>query len=191
MARLRILLDENMNDRIGEVVARHGHLETNSRDLLSPQAVDEVIWMAAIDENVVIVSFDRDFRAIATQFPSGQRGALKRRAGLISLSGVHEPTAAGRVATLMTEIEFAHERAVERRLRFIMSITATSWTVVDNAALRPEHERAGARASVKRRRFPGSKATSSGRWCWSSRGRTGRSRRRWRTWVGSSSRTIT
>jgi len=138
MTQLQILLDQNMTDAVGAVFSLYGHTVRRLRDEMEVDALDRAIWTAAIERNTVVVSFDRDFRSIATQFPVGQRGALKRRAGLISLSGVRPLSAPRRVADLMPEIEFAQRRATERRVRFTMSITATSYTVVDNAALRPE-----------------------------------------------------
>jgi len=138
MAQLRVLLDQNMSDEVGDVFSSHGHDVQRVREELTEHEVDRVIWSAATVRNIVVVSFDRDFRTIAMQFTVGQRGALKRRAGLISLSGVRAGIAAGRVTRLMPEIEFGYGRAVAHRVRFQMSITATSYTVVDNAALRPE-----------------------------------------------------
>ena len=43
-----------------------------------------------------------------------------------------------RVDRLMPAIEFTHDRAAEWNIRLLMNVTATSYTVVDNAALRPE-----------------------------------------------------
>lgn len=63
---------------------------------------------------------------------------FKRRAGLISLSGVRENVAVRRIEGLMREIEFVHEQAVERSIRLLMRLTATSYTVIDNAVLRPD-----------------------------------------------------
>ena len=138
MASLRILLDNNMSTLIGDVFAARGHDVEQVRMVLSEHEADLLIWSSATERNMVVVTFDRDFRSIATRFPMGQGGPFKRRAGLISLSGMQEAVARRRVDDLMPEIEFAHERSVQRRLRFIFSITATSYTVVDNAALRPE-----------------------------------------------------
>ena len=138
MASLRVLLDQNMTLEVGEAFSSHGHDVLFVREELTEHEADRVIWTTATARNVIVVSFDRDFRMIANQISSGQQGALKRRAGLISLSGVRADVAARRVTRLMPEIEFTHDRAVMRRVRFQMNITATSYTVVDNAALRPE-----------------------------------------------------
>lgn len=127
-----------MSTLIGNVFATRGYDVEQVRMVLSEHEADLMIWSSATDRNVVVVTFDRDFRTIATRFPVGQGGPFKRRAGLISLSGMPEAVARRRVNDLMPEIEFAHGRSVQRRLRFIFSVTATSYTVIDNAALRPE-----------------------------------------------------
>lgn len=127
-----------MTHEVGEAFSSHGHDVLYVREELTEHEADRVIWTTATVRHVIVVSFDRDFRTIAAQISAGQHGALKRRAGPISLSGVRADVAARRVTRLMPEIEFVHDRAAERRVRFQMNITATSYTVIDNAALRPE-----------------------------------------------------
>lgn len=127
---MRLLIDENVHIGVGAVFAAAGHDVTNVRDLLTLSTPDDVIADIADDENLIVVTHDRDFRRLIPQIPWGERRRFRETTGRISLSGVREPDAVRRVASLMPEIEFTYGRALIKGQRLIMSISTTTYSVV-------------------------------------------------------------
>jgi hypothetical protein len=90
---------------------------------------DALLLKAAELHGYVINTFDRDFKRLITQVPAGSRTAIESRAGRISFS-CKEPEAFPRLQEMLNLIEILHADANLKGKRFIMQISATSFTVV-------------------------------------------------------------
>ncbi len=89
---------------------------------------DSVLVVAAEFVGLVVITFDRDFRRLVTQLPSGTRTRFNRQAGRISLR-MDETKARARIEELIDVIEVSYQFALARDQRFIMQISESSYTV--------------------------------------------------------------
>jgi predicted nuclease of predicted toxin-antitoxin system len=106
---IRLLLDHNVPDSVGEVFRRRGHTVQHVRDILPVDSPDALIATVSEEDRSVLVSCDRDFRLIAPRIPRGMRARF-RRLSRISLE-CGEPQAAKRVEAAMSLIEAEYEIA--------------------------------------------------------------------------------
>jgi hypothetical protein len=114
--RLRFFLDNCVPDSVGKILGAAGHIVIYQRDALIRDAPDILVALASAANDAVLVTFDRDHKAIASRFSVSNRRL--RKLSRIDLRCT-EPQAANRVEAGLTLIEaewvLAHE-ANDRRL---------------------------------------------------------------------------
>lgn len=113
MPTIRLLLDNNVPDSVGEVFRAHGHIVEHVRDILPVDSSDPLVATVSEEYECVLVSCDRDFRLIAPRIPHGKRARF-RKLSRISLE-CSEPQAATRVEAAMSLIEAEYEIAQRSR----------------------------------------------------------------------------
>lgn len=101
---MRFLLDENVPAAVGQVLAEHGHDVTFATEVVAAGSPDHVVATAAIQDERILVTHDRDFRRIdslhAREANNGRFSTLNRL--LLSCA---EPAAADRVRGFLPVIE--------------------------------------------------------------------------------------
>ena len=110
MLILRLLLDHNVPSSVAEVFRERGHDVQLVKDILPIDAADPLIAAVCQEDNLILVTGDRDFKVIASRIPRGARTRF-RRLSRISLQ-CNEPQAAQRVSAAMTLIESEYEIAL-------------------------------------------------------------------------------
>jgi hypothetical protein len=106
-----------------------GHTADYVGDAFAKSSPDALLLKAAELHGYVIVTFDWDFKRLISQVPAGSKRAVDSRAGRISLS-CKEPEALPRLQQMIDLIEILHAAAERRGIRFILQISATSYTGV-------------------------------------------------------------
>ena len=109
---MRLLIDENVPQAVARFLRDRGHTVYLSHALF-PRGTDD--WMLAIQGDahaMVIVTWDKDFRAIVPQF---------RRLGRLTFR-CPEPRGRARVETLIESIEFEHAQSEQYGTRFMIEI---------------------------------------------------------------------
>jgi len=131
---MRLLIDQNVPQDVADLFVARGHDVQLARLRLRQDSPDQLLAFASAVEGLVIVTHDGDFRRYKDLFPQGYRTQARRLTGRIYLN-LEPARAAARINTLMEVIEFHHADAAKRRLRFLMTITETNCSVIDNAPL--------------------------------------------------------
>lgn len=100
----RFLTDHNVPDSVGETLIQLGHDLVRLRDVMAVNTTDPVVAKAAIKDNRILISWDRDFNQ--------QRFMAPRFAGLsrLSMSGP-EMEGAVRLEAVFDIVSFALRRA--------------------------------------------------------------------------------
>jgi len=129
MAAIEFLVDENVPTTVGTFLESRGHLVYSVGDTFAKSSPDPLLLAAAELNGLVVVTFDRDFKRLIQQLPTGIRGRAHRQAGRLSFT-CKEPEVLDRITELIELIEFTYAFAVGRGQRFVMQISATSHTVV-------------------------------------------------------------
>ena len=99
----RFLTDHNVPDSVGETLIQLGHDLVRLRYVMAVDTTDPVVAKAAIEDNRILISWDRDFK---------QRFRAPRFAGLsrLSMSGP-EMEGAVRLEAVFDIVSFALRRA--------------------------------------------------------------------------------
>lgn len=71
MARLPSLIDENVDDRVGQVLGELGHEVTLVRDGLGRGTPDQVLAIVADQRGLIVVTHDRDLKRFSRLVPEG------------------------------------------------------------------------------------------------------------------------
>jgi hypothetical protein len=79
-------------------------------------------------EVYVVITFDKYCRQLIRQVPTGSRSAVARHAGRIGFS-CREDQALPRLRELLRLVEIMYEHSQRQEKRFIIQISATSYTV--------------------------------------------------------------
>lgn len=100
----RFLTDHNVPDSVGNILRALGHDAVRLREVMAIRTTDPVVAEAAIRDDRILVSWDRDFNQ--------QRFMSPRFAGLsrLSMSGP-EMQGAARLEGVIDVVEFALKRA--------------------------------------------------------------------------------
>ncbi|NUW40622.1 DUF5615 family PIN-like protein [Nonomuraea rhodomycinica] len=72
----RSLVDENLSQRVAELLTKAGHDAVHVRDLQATSAPDTMVMSLAVAEQRVIVSADTDFGFLSAEFLESVRGAF-------------------------------------------------------------------------------------------------------------------
>lgn len=125
---MQFLVDENAPYDLLDFLRSRGHVAEYVGDAFAKSSPDSLLLKAAELHGYVVITFDRDFKRLITQVPAGNKRAVESRAGRISFS--KEPEALPRLRDMIDLIEILHADAERRGIRFILQISATSFTVV-------------------------------------------------------------
>lgn len=101
---LSFLTDANVPDSVGNVLIARGHLVSRVRDIMAADSPDPIVAVAAIENGMILVSWDKDFNH--QRFRQPRFAALSR----IGMSGP-EPKGAARIQDVIDLVEFAFARA--------------------------------------------------------------------------------
>ncbi len=85
LSSLRFLMDENLQRSVTMWLRDRGHEAIESRDVVGPQAGDQVLAWLASEEGLAIVTHDRDFKAMLTSVSQRRRKRVKRSAMIVWL----------------------------------------------------------------------------------------------------------
>jgi predicted nuclease of predicted toxin-antitoxin system len=106
--RLKFLTDNCVPDSVGKVLSEAGHEVILLRDILPTNSADPLVASVAEINGAILVSFDRDFKALAPRIGIGQQRFRRlRRIGFRCA----EPEAAHRIQVALALIEFEWETA--------------------------------------------------------------------------------
>jgi hypothetical protein len=122
--RLKFLTDNCVPDSVGLVLQNAGHEVIRLRDILPTNSPDPIVASVAELNDAILVSFDRDFQALAPRIGVGQRRF--RRLSRVGFR-CREPNAATRIGLALSLIQ--HEWAVAQGTadrRMIISISDTT-----------------------------------------------------------------
>lgn len=100
----RFLTDHNVPDSVGNMLQSIGHDVVRLRDIMAVDTADPVVARAAIEDNRILVSWDRDFnqqRFMAARFSQLSRIAMS----------CPEMKGAERLEAVLDIVEFALRRA--------------------------------------------------------------------------------
>lgn len=100
---MRFLLDENVPRAVAETLRDLGHDVKRSTELVAVGAADPVVAIAAMEDDRILVSHDRDMRKIERAGALAGRPRYQRLHCL--MLSCAEPTAAARVRAFMPVIE--------------------------------------------------------------------------------------
>lgn len=99
---MRFFLDNCVPHSVGRVLEAGGHEVIYQREVLAADAADTLVALGSVENDAVLISFDKDFREIASRRKISKRGLRK-------LSRIHlrcrEPRAAERISKALSLIE--------------------------------------------------------------------------------------
>ncbi len=128
-APIFLIIDENVDDAVGQYFHERGHRVGFVRDLFASGIADPIISAIGDEDSAIVVTHDKDFKILAQRAPEGTRQRF-RRLGRISLR-CREPQAKKRIEELIDSIEFEFMQVQKRRdQRLIMEITGTTFRIV-------------------------------------------------------------
>jgi predicted nuclease of predicted toxin-antitoxin system len=120
---MRFFVDQNVPDSVGRFLKSHGYEVILLRDRIPTESPDTLVAAVAEANNAVLVTFDPDFKALASRIGIGRRRFTKL--SLIRFEKCRESQAANRIEAALSLIE--HEWAFEnssRDRRLFVVITA-------------------------------------------------------------------
>jgi hypothetical protein len=111
----RFLTDHNVPDSVGDTLRRLGHDIVRLRNVMAVNTTDPVVARAAIEDNRVLLSWDRDFNQ--QRFKSPRFEGLSR----LSMSGP-EMYGATRLEAVFDVIEFALRRSAGAPITILVGV---------------------------------------------------------------------
>jgi predicted nuclease of predicted toxin-antitoxin system len=75
---MRFMLDENVPADVATMLRKHGHKSEFIREYVPPGSADAIVATVAEQQECVLVSFDRDFEAIAPRIPNGHKARFRK-----------------------------------------------------------------------------------------------------------------
>jgi hypothetical protein len=129
---MRLLIDQNVPQAVADVFLERGHEVLYSRDVLRQDSPDQLIAIAAALEGLIVVTNDGDFKRYRDLFPAGFRTQARKLTGRIVI-GVEPAKAAARVAAVIEMIEMQHSYARARKIKLMITISASGLNMIDNA----------------------------------------------------------
>jgi predicted nuclease of predicted toxin-antitoxin system len=106
--QLRFFLDNCVPDSVGRVLEAAGHTVIYQRDVIAVDSPDRVVALAAAKNDAILISIDKDHKAIASRFHVSNKQL--RKLSRIDLR-CSEPEAARRIELALDFIVFEWERA--------------------------------------------------------------------------------
>lgn len=120
---MKFFIDQNVPAAVGNFLVSSGFDVILLRDRIPTESPDTLVAAVAEANNAILVTFDSDFKALASRIGIGQRRFA--RLSLIRFEKCRESQAARRLETALSLIE--HEWAIgseERDRRLFVVITA-------------------------------------------------------------------
>jgi predicted nuclease of predicted toxin-antitoxin system len=99
---MRFFLDNCVPDSVGRVLLTRGHEAIFQRDAIPKDASDKLVALASVENGAILISFDKDFKAIASRFHVSH-GRLKKLSRIQFRCS--EPKAASRLDNGLSLIE--------------------------------------------------------------------------------------
>jgi predicted nuclease of predicted toxin-antitoxin system len=125
---ISFVVDENVDIAVGEFLEQRGHHVLFVAQHFASGISDDMIAILGNVYSAVVVTHDKDFKALARRVPEGNRQRF-RKLGRISLR-CREPQARRRIEDVIESIEFEYEQAQHRNdKRLIFDISTTTFTV--------------------------------------------------------------
>lgn len=123
--QLRFFLDNCVPDSVGQVLMESGHHVIYQRDAIARDSKDQLVALASVGNDAILVTFDKDYKAIASRFQVSNRR-------LRSLSRIDftcsEPHAAERIKLGLGFIEAEWRLALKAKdRRMFIGIGPTSF----------------------------------------------------------------
>jgi len=109
---MRLLTDENVPDDVGGVFRERGHEVILVREIFAPGTKDPVVAAMGDSLEAIVVSWDRDFKALVPRAPEGTR-QLFRKLGRITFH-CDFPKGARRLGVVFDVIDFEYAQAQQR-----------------------------------------------------------------------------
>lgn len=106
---MRFLIDHNVQVSVQRVLKQLGHDVALSKDEVGQEAADPVVAAAAIDQDRILVSHDKDMKRVQ-RFLSDKNRARYRKLCRLMLQ-CPEPVAARRLEAMMPLVEFEFAQA--------------------------------------------------------------------------------
>ena len=124
---MRFFTDQNVPDAVNRFLVRQGYAVIALREQIPTNSPDSLVAAVAEANSAILVTFDPDFKAIASRYGIGQRRFTKL--SLIRFEKCRESQAARRLEQAMSLIEhewsYGHNQGADRR----MFIVLTSQTI--------------------------------------------------------------
>ncbi len=70
---MRFFLDNCVPDSVGKMLESFGHEVIYQRQALATDAPDPIVAVACIENNAILMTFDKDYKAIASRFAVSHR----------------------------------------------------------------------------------------------------------------------
>lgn len=122
---LRFFLDNCVPDSVGRALIESGHHVIYQRDVIARDSKDHLVALASAENDAILVTFDRDHRAIASRFQVSNRRL--RKLSRIDFSCA-EPQAANRIRLALSFIEAEWRLALKAKdRRMFIGIGSTSF----------------------------------------------------------------
>ena len=117
--RLRFFLDNCVPDSVGQALSGAGHEVIYQRHVIPPDSPDEIVALTSAENDAILLTFDRDHRAIAAR-----AGLSQSRLGRLSRIDFRcvEPEAPQRIKDGLALIETEWEHAQQNGGRLWMEI---------------------------------------------------------------------
>ncbi len=130
---MRLLIDANVHQGVGEVLRAHAHEVLFVNDAFFPKTPDPQIDEFARTEGWIIVSHDKEFLRKTQQPRFNFRDSIETGYGRVMLSG-RESQQVERVAEVCDLVEALHGCALQTGRRFVVTI-GPNWIRFDDQAL--------------------------------------------------------
>src|SRR5260221_8485830 len=100
---MRFFTDQNVPDSVGRFLETSGYEVVRLRDRIPTESPDALVAAVAEANNAILVTFDSDFKALASRIGIGRRRFT--RLSLIRFEKCRESKAAERIAASLSLIE--------------------------------------------------------------------------------------
>ena len=126
--RMRLLIDENVPDSVAQFYTSRGHTVHYVRDLSPAGTPDPVVAKIGDRLSAVLVTWDRDFRKIASRMPQGSRERF-RKLGRISYQ-CDEVRGVDLTRRWIESIEFHYAQALQQSdMRMLVVVQESGFKV--------------------------------------------------------------
>lgn len=71
--QLRFFLDNCVPGSVGQVLMESGHHVIYQRDVIARDSKDQLVALASVENDAILVTFDKDYKAIASRFQVSHR----------------------------------------------------------------------------------------------------------------------